>query len=289
MRIFLVGLFLVALLSARADEPKPAVVPVPPASVSNCMEYLDAAIERLETLAETFSNETVRAHCINDKLTKARSLDQLVHSLSASLEAHTEDEDQESVEHDRALIFAACARIDRLAEEAAACEDSATPKKRRHAPPVELAPVVPRPRVVRASAAPAAGQRDATTCLKQVKFAAMLADVLGVEINGSADAPSRELAKRNIEPFGGWAGDECLTVDDLCVVVARALNLKVEAPDDPYSYVQAVRNDGLPVDSVLPRRRKESEPAVLLEAEVRIFLARGYAARMPSGRRLQPD
>jgi hypothetical protein len=97
------------------------------------------------------------------------------------------------------------------------------------------------------------------------------------------------LANLGVQPLDGWVADDCVTSDDLCVVVARALNLKVEKPDNPYSYVQAVRNDGLPVDSVLPRRTKESIPVVLLESEVRLFLARGYVARMPSSHRFQPD
>jgi len=60
------------------------------------------------------------------------------------------------------------------------------------------------------------------------------------------------------------------------------LNLKVAAPTEPASYVQAIRDSGLPVEPLLRHR-------VLFEAEVRVFLAQGYAAPLPSSRRLQPD
>jgi len=289
VRIFLVGIFLVVLATAQADGLTDADVPAVTMTVSNCLEYIDTTIARLEALAETASNETARARCITDKLTKAHSLHELVHNLNDSLETHVTDDDEESAASNRTLILAACNRIDKLAEDAAACKDSIAPKPRRNSPPAGRATNPPQPRVVKSPAAPASAIRDETTCLKQVKFAAMLTEVMGVETGGNADSPSRELAKLAIEPLGGWIGDGCLTVDDLCVVVARALNLKVEKPEDPYSYVQAVRNDGLPVDSVLPRRRQEAEPALLLEAEVRSFLARGYAAHLPSGRRIQPD
>lgn len=257
-------------------------------TASNCLQHIDAVIIRLELLAEANSNATVQASCLADKLVKAHSLRDLVQGLTLSLEEHRAGMDDEAVANDSSLILAACARVDRLAEAAAACQETENPKVRRHSPTRNSTTTEVRPPGRSQPVTLGSGLRDVTSCMKQAQFAALFAEILGIETGKNADAPSRELSKRTIEPLGGWNGDDCLTVDDLCVVVARALHLKVETPDDPYSYVQAVRNDGLPVDSAFPRRPQGVEPALLLEGEVRQFLAQGYAVRFPSGRKVNP-
>jgi hypothetical protein len=50
------------------------------------------------------------------------------------------------------------------------------------------------------------------------------------------------LAKLAIEPLGGWHLGKCVTVDNVYVACARAMNLKVKDPEDPLSYGQALRD-----------------------------------------------
>ena len=121
---------------------------------------------------------------------------------------------------------------------------------------------------------------DEATCLKQHKLAALLAQVMGLEI--TTNTPMQALTQAEIEPLTGWHAESCVTLDTFCVVIARALKLKVAAPTEPASYVAAVRDEGLPVEPLLRHR-------ILFESEVRLFLAQGYAAPLPSSRRLQPD
>jgi hypothetical protein len=133
--------------------------------------------------------------------------------------------------------------------------------------------------------------RNELTCLHQDRLAGMLivAMELRVADSKSPNANSAALAKLAIEPLDGWQPNECATLDDLCVVVARALNLKVERPDDPVSYAQALRDEGLPVDTLLPARIADAPPPLLLESEARAFFVTGYAAPLPSSKRLLPD
>ena len=109
----------------------------------------------------------------------------------------------------------------------------------------------------------------------------LLAQVMNLAVDGDCTAVLRE---RNIAPRAGWNAERCAVVDDLCVVAARALKLEVEDPDDPASYWEALREYGLPVDTVLPPRAPRVPSPVLLESEAREFLTRGLAARTYSPR-----
>jgi hypothetical protein len=122
-------------------------------------------------------------------------------------------------------------------------------------------------------------------------MANMLVAVMDLRLDAdkSPNANTVALTKLAIEPLDGWQPNECLTLDDFCVAVARALNLKVEKPDDPASYAQALRDEGLPVDTVLPARPPEGPSLLLLESEARAFFLAGYAAPLPTSRRLMPD
>ena len=97
------------------------------------------------------------------------------------------------------------------------------------------------------------------------------------------------LAKLAIEPLGGWHSGECVTVDDVYVACARAMKLKVKDPDDPLSYGQALRDEGLGVDTLLPERDPKLDPPFVVDSEVRAFLTSGYAAPLPGSKRVTPD
>lgn len=266
----------------RAAEP----APVTAAAVSNCLEHLRGVIAGLEARLAGVSNETVEASCLAEKLTKASSLSELASNLNETLERRLGELDAEDVKNNRVLILSACTRIDKIAEDAERCGDSVKPRKRRPLASTALTNT-PRPHVDSSKLLPASAIRDETTCLKQAKFAWLLMAVMNIG-GGQGGAATRELAKRGIEPLGGWSGDACVTVDSFCVIVARALQLEVADVDDPYSYVEACRDHGLPVDALLPRRGRDSVPRVVLEAEARRFLAQGYSLRPASSRRIQP-
>jgi hypothetical protein len=50
---------------------------------------------------------------------------------------------------------------------------------------------------------------------------------LGEDVVTTRQPPAEALAKLAIEPLGGWHTNDCTSLDDLCVAVARMLNLKV--------------------------------------------------------------
>ena len=97
-----------------------------------------------------------------------------------------------------------------------------------------------------------------------------------------------QLERLGIAPLTAWDAQDCASLDDLAVVVAQALHLEVEGPDDPRSYLEALRKHGLPVDSLLPERPVKDDPPLLLPAEVRRFFAQGLAAPLPGSEPLQP-
>jgi len=63
----------------------------------------------------------------------------------------------------------------------------------------------------------------------------------------------------------------------------------VKDPQDPLSYGQALREEGLGVGTLLPERDPQLDPPYVLDSEVRAFLTTGYAAPLPSSRRVAPD
>ena len=97
------------------------------------------------------------------------------------------------------------------------------------------------------------------------------------------------LAKLAVEPLGGWQAGKCATVDNVYVACARAMRLKVKDQNDPLSYGEALREEGLGVDTLLPERDPKLDPPFVLDSEVRAFLTSGYAAPLPSARRVTPD
>jgi len=134
-------------------------------------------------------------------------------------------------------------------------------------------------------------ERTAQTCLHHEQFAALLARVMDLELDPHATPEdcSKMLAKLAIEPLGGWRPGKCVTVDNVYVACARAMNLKVKDPENPLSYAQALRDEGLGVDTLLPERDPKLDPPFVLDSEVRAFLTSGYAAPLPSAKPIAPD
>jgi len=279
--------------SSTEGEGKPGSV-----QAAACIQLIQALIDRVTRLQEGASNQTARLDCITEKLIKIQGLLELTQTAAARLPQLENDEDTDQMENESAKVALACARAEKLALEAENCSAGPAVKPKKHhadnaaetaaadtsaqtatqAAPLALAPVYP--------------ERDEDTCIRQGQMAMLLGRAMdiGLDESRSADAYTSELGKLAIEPLAGWQPEKCVTLDDFCVVVARALNLKIESPDDPASYIQALRDDGLPVDSLLPPRGDVNNPApVLLAPEVRNFFAHGYAAPLPTSHHLNPD
>ena len=262
--IFLVG----AVLTARADE----------FNVSNSLVRLDQLSESVRALEQAAARGSVRADCLTDHLIKITSLAEVARGLADARADHLAAGNTAAAEGDQVMIQAACARAEKTATEAADCQGAGQSPNSRAS--LTSAPAMPAPAVNRGAMAPVIPVGDEATCLKQLKFAALLAQVTGLET--VTNTPIQALTKDAIEPLGGWHPEACVSLDAFCEVIARTLKLKVAAPAEPASYVQAVRDDGLPVAPLLNHR-------ILFEAEVRLFLSQGYAAPLASSRRLQPD
>jgi len=134
-------------------------------------------------------------------------------------------------------------------------------------------------------------ERTAQTCLHHEQFAVLLARAMNLklDLHTTPEDCSKMLAKLAIEPLGGWHPGKCVTVDNVYVACARAMNLKVKDPEDPLSYGQALRDEGLGVDTLLPERDPKLDPPFVVDSEVRAFLTSGYAAPLPSAKRVAPD
>jgi len=278
MRIFFGVLFLLAALTARAN----------PDSPSNCLVRLDQLVELVDELGQSASNDTGRANCIAEQLTKIKGLASIAHALADGQATHLTDASPTEAHGNQIMLQSTCARAEKLALAAADCHGKPAPTEPisptasvRPSPagsPLPAAPPVP-------ARAPAPSPIADANCLSQIKLATLLAQALDLEINPAHETVLQRLTKQGMEPLSGWHAEWCVTLGDFCVVIARALDLKVVNKDDPNSYLQAVRNDGLPVDELLAHRLVD----VLQEPVVRTFLSHGYAAPFPSSRQRQPD
>jgi hypothetical protein len=297
-----------AMAIAICAGPVTAQTNRPAADASDNAPTLDlkksaACIERMKQLLKTVadleaaavnSNQAARVDCIREKHAKIIGLIDLSQVSQDSLRHPSSEEVTEMDEASYSEILLACARAEKVAAEAEACSNVVLQKQKRHRDiehidekPIEKAgdklPLLTRLRkpVV----------RDEHTCLRQDRLSGMLVAAMELRVAGtnSPNANIAALTKLAIEPLDGWQPNECATLDDLCVAVARALNLKVEKPDDPASYAQALRDEGLPVDTLLPARIPDAPSPLLLESEARAFFLTGYAAPLPSSKRLMPD
>ncbi len=262
---------------------------------STCIQLIQSLIEQVARLQEGASNQATRLDCITEKLVKIQGLLELTQTAAARLPQLENEDDTDQIEIEGSRVALACARAEKLALEAENCSvgPAAKPKKHRaeNTAGVDMSAQTAT-QTVPVALAPSFPVRDEETCLHQGQMALLLGRAmdLGLDVGKSPEAYAAELGKLAIEPLGGWQPDKCATLDDFCVVVARALNLKIESPDDPASYIQALRDDGLPVDTMLPARGDiNNPPPLLLEPEVCNVFAHGYTAPLPTSHHLDPD
>ena len=272
MRKFSSILFLLAALTVHADDDR---------AISNSLVRLDQLVEMVGVLEQAATNDAVRADCITDHLTKIRSLAELARTFSEALAMHLAETNSRAADGDLTMVQSACTRAEKLAHDVLNCQGAA-PKNHSSAPATNSSTAAP---AASPAPLPFIPVGDEATCLNQAKFAALLTQAMGVETDAANATPIQVLTKQSVEPPAGWRAEACVTVGDFCVVIARVLHLKIVPPNDAASYIQAVCNDGLPVDALGVRHPHE----VLHEAAVRAFLAHGYAAQLPSSRPVQPE
>lgn len=263
------------------------------ACVLRLQEIRDKAV-KLEGAAPADQVELI--DCIHSRVLKIKGLLDLSLSAQRNLRRVVKTDGAEVVDGYATNVKLCCARAEKLLQEAESCATSVTLKT----PPTNEVPagvtnssvdikITPRgaglPPVRRTVV------RTKETCLHQEQFATMLARAMDLKMTDKATADDfmKRLSKLAVEPLHGWQLGKCVTVDDVYVVCARAMKLKVKDPQDPLSYGQALRDEGLGVDTLLPERDPQLDPPYVLDSEVRALLTTGYAAPLPSSRRVAPD
>jgi hypothetical protein len=282
----------------RAESP--ANSPSMPVQQSDaCARRLHEIYDEAARLEEkTPPEQAALADCVRSRALKIKGLLALMEETQKDIrQAVQAAQSDKTVDYVNSVKIC-CARAEKLLLEAEGCATSLALKA---APPpeaslvatnapvlidVKITPRPPSPPVKRRFV-----ERTMQTCLHHEQFAALLARTMNLKLDPQASPEdcSKMLAKLAIEPLGGWHLGKCVTVDNVYVACARAMNLKVKDPEDPLSYGQALRDEGLGVDTLLPERDPKLDPPFVVDSEVRAFLTSGYAAPLPSAKRIAPD
>jgi len=235
--------------------------------------------------------------CIHSRMVKIKGLVEMADTADLEIRKAFKGNDAETVERDADNIELSCTRAEKLFLEAQGCSTSAPPKT---TPPKTTASVADTNASAAIKITPRATgpapprrhvERNQQTCLRQEQFAVLLARAMELKLvePATSDDCVKALTKMVVEPLGGWQPGKCTTVDDVYVACVRAMKLNVKDPQDPLSCAEALREEGLGVDTLLPERDPKLDPPYVLDSEVRAFLATGYAAPLPSSRRVAPD
>ena len=258
-------------------------------------EIYDEA-SRLEE--KTPPEQAALADCVHSRALKIKGLLELTEEAQRDTQKAIRAADPDKAVDYLGNVRISCERAEKLLLEAQGCAASlalpATPPQ--EIPPVATnAPITTDIKMIpRSPLAPVKRrfvERTGQTCLHHEQFAALLTRAMDLKLDPQATPEDclKALTKLAIGPLGGWHLGTCVTVDNVYVTCARAMNLKVKDPADPLSYGQALRDEGLGVDTLLPERDPKLDPPFVLDSEVRAFLTSGYAAPLPSARRVTPD
>lgn len=71
-------------------------------------------------------------------------------------------------------------------------------------------------------------------------------------------------------------------------MLTQVVGVNVANPHNPLSHLAALRNYGLPVDTLLPPTADKNKSPLLLEDEVLEFLSQGLAAPLPNAYSVMP-
>ena len=236
--------------------------------------------------------------CIRSRELKIKGLLELTENARKNIQKAVKGDETEAIEGFAGDVKVSCARAEKLLLEAEGCATSvvlksvptnAAPSAATNASAIVNLKITPRAR--EPSAARRSVVRTDQTCLHHEQFAVMLSRAMDLKLVEPAtpDEVIHALTRLAVEPLRGWQLGRCVTVDDVYVACARAMNLQVKDPQDPLSYGEALRDEGLGVDVLLPERDPHLDPPYVLDSEVREFLMTGYAAPLPSSKRVTPD
>ena len=262
--------------------------------IEECLKSMENTLTTLEEL-ETQARETnnlAQAECFRGKIGSIKGLVEIGRKLQERLQVLLEDEEDETIEEMLGQIEIACTRSESIVVTSNTCASAVgpVPKPRRRGPKLSdeltLAPretppwLEPRPTI----------PRNADNCLRQGQLADLLVRAMELVASSTNQAATAiaTLAEHQIEPIEAWDPEACVTLDDFCVIVSRALALTPADSEDPHAYCQELREYGLPIDSGFPDWPEKADPPYLLETEVRKFLADGLAAPLPSSKPIMP-
>jgi hypothetical protein len=270
----------------------------------------DACAQRLHEIydeaakleAKVTPDQVALVDCIHSRVLKIKGLLEMTAIAKTSIQKALKGDDTDAIGEYAGNVRMSCARAEKLLLEAQGCSTSAALKNALLKAPPTLgtntntsvsvnANIKITPRLTDTSVIQRPVERTEQTCLRQERFAVMLARAMDLKLDEKAlpDDCVKALAKLAVEPLTGWQPGKCATVDDVYVACARAMNLKVKDPQDPLSYGQALREEGIGVDTLLPERDPQLDPPYVVDSEVRALLATGYAAPLPSAKRVAPD
>jgi hypothetical protein len=292
---------LAILLAHRLAQAEPLTnVPATPLQQSDdCVLRLHEVYDEATRLeGRTPQEQAALADCVRSRVLKIKGLLDLTEETRKDIQKAVRAAESDKAVDYLGSVKICCARAEKLLLEAEGCATSLALKT---TPPpaaplvatnalgttdVKITPRPPSPPANRRFV-----ERTMQTCLHHEQFAALLARAMNLKLDPhvSPEDCSKMLAKLAIEPLGGWHLGKCVTVDNVYVACARAMNLKVKDPEDPLSYGQALRDEGLGVDTLLPERDPKLDPPFVVDSEVRAFLTSGYAAPLPSAKRVAPD
>ena len=273
---------------------------------SALLQQSDTCLHRLHEIDEAATKleqaippeQTALVDCIHSRELKIKGLLELTTDAQKNIQKAIREAKSDEAMINLGDVRTSCARAEKLLLEAQGC---ASNNVSQVAPPKEIPTVITNAvmpievKIILHSPQPPVPhrfvERTAQTCLHHEEFAAMLAHAMDLKLDPHATPEDciAALTKLAIEPLGGWHTGKCTTVDNVYVACARAMNLKVKDLNDPLSYGEALREEGLGVDTLLPERDPKQDPPFVLDSEVRAFLATGYAAPLPSARRVTPD
>jgi hypothetical protein len=240
--------------------------------------------------------------CIHSRALRIKGLLEMTETARTSIRKALRGDDMDAVGEYVGDVKMSCARAEKLLLEAQGCSTSAALKNALVKPSSNIGTntntnvsvntnIKITPRIAGSTVPQRPVERTEQTCLRQEQFGVMLARAMNLKLDEKAipDDYLKALAKLAVEPLNGWQPGKCATVDDVYVACARAMNLKVKDPQDPLSYGQALRDEGIGVDTLLPERDPQLDPPYVVDSEVRALLATGYAGPLPSARRVNPD
>lgn len=289
-------MLLLGLVVGLVAAPPPAAAPDVPAPEvergTRCLTRLQEIVDQLVKLEEVAvkNGDQSQAVCIRRKRNAVAGLRSAMQPVGDRLPVFAEEGKSELLHQALVEITSACTRAEELLVAAQQCAGQTTPSPSpRTGRPIresakEIQPVYRQadPATDEPEVSPdAEGPRP--KCFRQEQLACLLIRAMELEVAKDTVAMTciERLVRLGIRPPGDWDGTRCVSLDEFAVVVTQALQVPVEVPGDPASHLQALRDQGLPVERLAPLRT-HGEVTQITEARAREFFAGGLAGLFPS-------